>query len=157
MEKSNKGIKRHESLYPLSHHHHHALFLALKLKKIGTEKSELTVSELKNELKYFWEKNGNKHFQDEEEILLPTFATYTSIEKPEIIEMLLEHVMIRSHIHQILTSENDEVELMNDLGILLDNHIRKEERVIFPMIEEALPEDELTKLKPYLHVDEIES
>ncbi|WP_228550225.1 hypothetical protein [Salinibacillus xinjiangensis] len=65
MEKRNKGIQRHDSLYPLSHHHHHALFLALKLKRIGTEKSEL---------KYFWEKDGNQHFRDEEEIVLPVFA-----------------------------------------------------------------------------------
>ncbi|WP_228550226.1 hypothetical protein [Salinibacillus xinjiangensis] len=69
--------------------------------------------------------------------------------------MLLEHVMVRSYVHQILTSKNDATSLMNDLGQLLDTHIRKEERVIFPLIEEALPEEELQKIKPCLHTDEI--
>ncbi|WP_234028591.1 hemerythrin domain-containing protein [Lentibacillus sp. Marseille-P4043] len=154
MAKRNKGIKRHESLYPLSHHHHHALVLALKLKRIGTEKSELTENELKSELERFWEKDGNQHFRDEEEILLPVYVQYTSIEQPEITEMLLEHVTIRSHVHQILTYEDNLVSLMNNLGELLDTHIRKEERVLFPMIEAALPEHELQKLKPYLHIDD---
>ncbi|GAB3049771.1 hemerythrin domain-containing protein [Virgibacillus ainsalahensis] len=149
------GIKRHEALYPLSHHHHHALFLALKWRKAGTEKSEMTVDALKNELDYFWETNGNQHFRDEEEILLPVYAQYESIEQPEITDNLLEHVTIRSYVHQILTCEANIVPLMNKLGELLTTHIRKEERVIFPMIEEALPEHELQKLKPYLHTDEL--
>jgi iron-sulfur cluster repair protein YtfE (RIC family) len=155
MEKPNKGIKRHEALFPLSHHHHHALFMALKFKKAGTEKSKNSPEELKEELKQFWDINGNQHFRDEEEILLPIYAKYGSLEKQEITEMLLEHVQIRSYVHQILHTDENLVTLMNQLGQLLDDHIRKEERIIFPMIEKALPEEELVKLKPYLHVDEI--
>jgi iron-sulfur cluster repair protein YtfE (RIC family) len=43
---------------------------------------------------------------------------------------------------------------MHQLGEMLDDHIRKEERVIFPMIEDALPEDVLMELGPYFHGDE---
>ncbi|MFC3039695.1 hemerythrin domain-containing protein [Virgibacillus xinjiangensis] len=154
MEKQRKGIKRHESLYPLSHHHHHALFMALQLRRIGTEKSKLTADEMKNNLEYFWERDGNQHFRDEEEILLPVYAQHDSVERQEISEMLMEHVIIRSHIQQILASEEDPTSLMNHLGQLLETHIRKEERVIFPMIEKALPEEELKRMEPYLHVSE---
>ncbi|MFC2948055.1 hemerythrin domain-containing protein [Virgibacillus sediminis] len=110
---------------------------------------------MRDSLKYFWEKDGNQHFRDEEEILLPVYAKYQSSEQPEIAEMLLEHVTIRSYVQQIITSDENSVSLMNRLGQLLDSHIRKEERIIFPMIEDELPEKELQKLKPYLHVDEI--
>ena len=42
---------------------------------------------------------------------------------------------------------------MNELGELLETHIRKEERIIFPMIEEALPEEKLQELGFYLHIN----
>jgi len=154
MDQPKKGIKRHEALYPLSHHHHHALFLALRLKRMGTDKSKLTVDEMKKEVEEFWEKDGNQHFRDEEEIVLPVYAQYESVDHPEIIEMLLEHVKLRSYVHQILTTEDDPIPLMNDFGELLNTHVRREERIVFPMIEKELPEHELQDLKPYLHVHE---
>ncbi|MRH43508.1 hemerythrin domain-containing protein [Aquibacillus halophilus] len=146
-------MERHESLYPLSHHHHHALFLALSLRKVGTEKSKLSVDEMKKELQLFWEPNGQQHFRDEEEILLPAYAQNESIDHPEITAMLLEHVKIRSLINQILNQTEELEPMMHELGQLLDIHIRREERVIFPMIEQALPEDVLKGLEPYLHKD----
>jgi len=92
MAKRDKGIMRHEALYPLSHHHHHAFVMALKLKRAGTKKSKHTTDELKKELDVFWKKDGNQHFRDEEEIVLPVYAKYADMNHPEIIEMLLEHV-----------------------------------------------------------------
>ncbi|MCT2536122.1 hemerythrin domain-containing protein [Aquibacillus koreensis] len=153
MKTKNKGIKRHESLYPLSHHHHHALFLALNLRKVGTDKSNYTLDELKEELRVFWEDGGQQHFRDEEEILLPNFALYSSTNHPEIAEMLLEHVSIRAIMKQILDKNEADEAVMYELGQLLDTHIRREERVIFPMIEEALPEEVLVNMAPYLHND----
>src|SRR5699024_11766657 len=75
-------------------------------------------------------------------IVLPFYEKYTDINKPEIIEMLLEHVQIRKGMTQLLADELT-IEEMQALGVMLQSHIRKEEQVIFPMIEAALPEDEL--------------
>lgn len=149
MSEVKRGIKRHESLYPLSHHHHHALFLALKLKRSGTEKAMLANNLLKNELIWFWENSGQQHFRDEEEILLPHYAIYGSLDREEIREMLLEHVQIRSLIFQIEKSDPNSA-LFQELGELLEEHVRKEERVIFPFIEEALPDGMLEDLAPLL-------
>lgn len=154
MNEKRKGIKRHESLYPLSHHHHHALFMALNLKQAGTDKSKQTLEELKMELAKFWKQGGQEHFREEEEILLPVYAQFTDIEKqPEVVKMLVEHVQIRARILQITSTESPEAELFRDLGQLLDTHIRTEERVIFPMIEKAVPEEKLMDLSAYLHVN----
>ncbi|SHF95272.1 hemerythrin domain-containing protein [Ornithinibacillus halophilus] len=147
----HKGIKRHESLKPLSRHHMVGLHVALKLKRAGTEESRLTLEEIKRDVDDFWNPNGQEHFREEEEILLPAYAEYASIEQPEVIEMLLEHVKIRSQIKQILDAEEFNTSKMQALGELLETHIRKEERVIFPMIEKALPEEKLIELAPYLH------
>lgn len=145
--------RRHDALHPLTHHHHHALVAALKLKRAGTKDSDLTIEEVKNELRSFWESGGQEHFREEEEILLPVYARYASLDRPEIPEMLLEHVQIRAMVQEILEKGTDLVGQMNQLGKLLEAHVRKEERVIFPTIEDALPEEQLQKLKPYLHTN----
>ena len=151
MERKRKGLKRHETLKPLSRHHMIALHLALKLSRAGTDKSRLTVEEIKQELQEFWNPNGQEHFREEEEILLTAFAQHASIDRDEIKEMLLEHVEIRALIDTILKMDEIDITVMHKLGALLEMHVRKEERVIFPMIEKALPEDVLKELAPYLH------
>lgn len=154
MSGKRKGIKRHESLYPLSHHHHHALVLALKLKQAGTERSNMPLVDLKEEVIQFWENGGQQHFREEEEILLPAYAQVNQIEdQPVIGMMLVEHVKIRALVNQLSQKETVQADVLNELGMLLDAHIRAEERVVFPMIEKALPEEKLNELSAFLHVN----
>lgn len=150
MKSRKKGLKRHEVLQPLSRHHMIALHLSLKLRRIGTEKSTLTAEELKQEVKNFWEPEGERHFREEEEILLPTYSKYGSIDDRLIIEMLLEHVQIRALVHDIMDAPTPDVQQLKKLGTLIEQHVRKEERVIFPMIEKALPETVMQKMAPYI-------
>lgn len=152
-KKKRESLKRHESLQPLSRHHMVALHLGLKLRRAGTDKSQLTLEEIQQEVREFWEPDGQEHFREEEEILLPTFAQYASIDRPEMVDMLMEHVQIRALIDQILKMEKDEIDIsiMHELGELLETHVRKEERITFEMIQKELPEDVLTELGPYLH------
>ncbi|HLR59242.1 MAG TPA: hemerythrin domain-containing protein [Pseudogracilibacillus sp.] len=148
-----KGIKRHDALKPLSRHHTLGLHIGLKLSRSGTEESKITLKEIIADTKKFWSPGGEEHFREEEEIVLPVYAKYADINKPEIVDMLLEHVTIRSGMKQLLNDELT-IEEMRNLGKLLQDHIRKEEQIIFPMIEKALPEIELEKLAPYLHEHE---
>src|SRR5690625_7634097 len=87
------------------------------------------MEEVKQDVQDFWEPEGNEHFREEEEILLTAFAQHASIERPEIEEMLLEHVKIRAQMDTLLQKEEIDISLMNDLGVLLESHIRKEERI----------------------------
>src|SRR5699024_3813671 len=135
---------------PLSRHHMVGLHVGLKLSRAGTEESRLTLDEILQDAEDFWKPDGQEHFREEEEILLPAYAEFADIDQPEIIELLLEHVIIRSKMNQLLNNELT-LEKMRELRKLLTEHIRKEERIIFPMIEEALPEKKLIELAPYLH------
>jgi hemerythrin-like domain-containing protein len=146
-----KGIKRHDSLKDLSRHHMIGLHLALKLKRAGKEESRLTIEEIVKDADDFWNPDGQEHFREEEEILLPAYAQFEDINRTEIIELLLEHVQIRSLFDKLLKSKEADLNVMHELGALLETHIRKEERVVFPMIEKALPEEKLQELAPYLH------
>lgn len=145
----NRPAKRHPSLQPLSRHHHHALVVAQML-ILQQEPQE----EIKDKLKDFWVNGGREHFREEEEYLLPEYAKYQSLDRPEIYGLLVEHVKIRSLISGICADGN--LGKMKELGEMLKEHIRKEERVVFPMIQEGVPEESLRKLEP-LFSEHIES
>ena len=145
-----KGLKRHEALQPLSRHHMIGLHVGLKLSRTGTDKSKNSLEEIIEDTREFWFLGGQEHFREEEEILLPAYAIHEDINQPEVIEALLEHVTIRSGMKRLFDGELQEEE-MRELGTLLHNHIRKEERTLFPMIETALPEEKLQELAPYFH------
>ncbi len=140
-------IKRHPSLQPLSRHHFHGLVIAQNLLRVGTDPDGLAIMDVQADLAEFWSSGGRDHFREEEEILLPVYSRYASLDRPEVSEMLLEHIRIRSLVDQIVTRQVESVAVMHELGALLRDHIRKEERVIFPLIEAALPTDELERLE----------
>lgn len=146
------GIPRHEAMRPLSRHHHHALMTALKIRRVFEgEVTEDQLEQLREDCLHFWDKDGNEHFREEEEILMPAYSRYASIRHEEMIEMLLEHVHIRALYDAIREREGDLAENLQKLADALDVHVRREERVIFPMMEKALPEHVLQKLSPYFH------
>src|SRR5699024_1278248 len=97
---------------PLSRHHIKGLHLVLKLKGAGTEKSQLTVEKIRKESEAFWNPNGQNHFREEEEILLPAYAQYADINDATVIDVLLEHVTIRSHMSKLLSKEGMNIEEM---------------------------------------------
>lgn len=143
-------MKRHESLHPLTHHHHHTLVMAQKLKKFSdSDRIQPTTREVID----FWIQDGEKHFRDEEEVLLPLYAQYESVNQPCIQEMLIQHVEIRSYIRQIRMNQSAKPELFRQLGALLEKHVRLEERTIFPMIEQAVPENYLYQANGQYHRD----
>src|SRR5699024_4535771 len=145
-----QGIKRHEALQPLSRHHMIGLHVGLKLSRAETEKSKISIEQIIEDTREFWFLVGQDHFREEEEILLLAYAAYANMNQTEIIEMLLEHIKISSEIDRLLNEELNNEEI-REFGSFLHDHIRKEERILFPMIEAALPEVKLQKLALLLY------
>ncbi|WP_093042731.1 hemerythrin domain-containing protein [Thalassobacillus cyri] len=148
-------MKRHEALYPLSHHHHHALVTAVELKKAGTEKTEKSLQEYRRSVIDFWNQDGRGHFRDEEEVLLPLYAQYGNVDQEPIRKMLIQHAQIRGMVEQIREQPRLTAEQFRELGELLDDHVRLEERTIFPMIEEAVPKKLLYQANGRFHRDSV--
>jgi iron-sulfur cluster repair protein YtfE (RIC family) len=139
-------MKRHQSLIALSHDHHHGLMLAQLIKKGAPEYKGLP-TDLIGKVKYAkeaWEKELKIHFKNEEKILFP-FVKDRDAELDQLIEDILEeHKKIKGLVKSLDTSENKE-EVLNDLGVLLEKHIRKEERKVFQKIQ-LLFKDKLNEL-----------
>jgi iron-sulfur cluster repair protein YtfE (RIC family) len=135
-------MKRSEALTALSHQHHQGLFAALQLKRARRD----TAAEARKIFLDFFEREGARHFRAEEELLLPAFARHTDVDDEAIARVLTEHVDIRRRRQDLERSADPNPTELRELGERLESHIRFEERVLFPMIEEALPVDELERL-----------
>jgi hemerythrin-like domain-containing protein len=135
-------VKRSDALAPLSRQHHQGLFAAMKLKRADAAGA----AEARAAFVDFWEREGRDHFRVEEEVLLPAYARHGEHDHPAVVRVLVEHVDLRRRGEDVAAAADPDPAALNDLGERLERHIRHEERVLFPLIEEALPPDELARL-----------
>jgi hemerythrin-like domain-containing protein len=135
-------MKRNEALQQLSRDHHRALEAALKLRRAGEDDTE----RVRGDYLYFWREHGALHFKVEEDVMLPAFARHGDESDPAVVRVLADHAEIRRRSAELEESANPRPEDLNAVGELLADHVRHEERVLFPMIEEAMPEDALVEM-----------
>lgn len=127
-------VKRTPELAPLSRDHHHALVAAQRLRQ-ATQDSAAAARE---QAIAYWRSDGELHFRLEEEVLLPAYADHGDAYADLVAHVLCDHVALRSRIAAL---ERDQLSLdrMRDLGRRLAEHVRLEERELFPLIERTLP------------------
>jgi len=135
-------MKRHKSLIPLSQDHHHGLMLAQLIKKGTPEYKGLptTISGKINYVKLAWENELKIHFENEEKILFPAIKGKNHDIDKLIEEILEEHNQIKTLVSNLSTCEIPD-NTLNDLGVLLEQHIRKEERSFFEKVQILLDKD----------------
>jgi iron-sulfur cluster repair protein YtfE (RIC family) len=145
-------MKRNKSLYLLSHDHHHGLVEANRIVNIDISVGYNLLTNYKNDFLKFCNKELMKHFQDEEEILFPIYRKFSKENNPDVIEALKQHTDIRLRISELeITSVKEQlIDLLKLLGRKLKEHIRFEERQLFPAIEEIIPEDYLKQIEAKL-------
>jgi hemerythrin-like domain-containing protein len=147
-------MKRHSSLHPLSQHHHFALIQALGMRRAAeapAEKRAAAVARQAEKFVRFWQKSGNVHFREEEEVLLPAYARHTRLDRDaEVMRVLADHAELRAAVRDFearLAAKTpiDAAEL-GRIGKLLHDHVRLEENEVFPRIERVLGEEQLNSM-----------
>ena len=130
-------IKRNQELVVLSQEHHHALVFCTRLKK-----AHLTdVKTLQLFVDDFWSTNTATHFDNEEKWLLP------EMENNEIKnQFIAEHQQIRALVSQIKNATDEVVEVAVELAQVLNNHVRFEERILFPYLKKKIPADKMAEI-----------
>jgi len=138
-------VKRSPELRDLSEEHHYGLVAAraLRLAAAGEEPISTAVDEFLAE----WTEGIQPHFRSEEEVLLPGFAAVAGMDHPLIARTLDEHEELRLEVSRLSRAEGETERLVaGRTAQLLHDHIRFEERILFPAIEECLAGDQLQRL-----------
>jgi Hemerythrin HHE cation binding domain len=131
-------MKRSEALAPLSRDHHQALETALRLRRA----TDASLDAALDRLGAFWASVGRRHFEIEEELLLPALSDERWTAMAERVRS--EHVDIRQRAAALEQAAT--VEAARELGERLNAHVRFEERELFAHLEAALAPTELERL-----------
>ena len=139
-------IKRSAQLKTLSRDHHIGLLFAWKIKE-GLSKN-VAPQRLKNYVNFFFENHLKIHFRDEEVLL------FNRIDDNVCIQAKKEHQQLLRQLVNINNASPDNQDVYLELVKILNEHIRFEERVVFPRLEEILPISTLNLVNDFLEKDE---
>jgi hemerythrin-like domain-containing protein len=131
-------MPRHPVLVRLSHDHHHGLALALRCRKQALGRLKPTglagLKERAEEFQVFVAQNLDRHFRAEEQVLFPSMRADIAESAGLIDDLLADHSRLRALLPR-LEDESALAKVLFDAGDLLERHIRREERELFPMFE----------------------
>ncbi|MEO8820082.1 MAG: hemerythrin domain-containing protein [Ginsengibacter sp.] len=134
-----KPLKRHDDIVKLSKDHHAGLLFCWKIRqgvKFHVEKNRMI-----RYVKYYWDHHFSTHFHEEEAFL------FAPVKNDEVQKAIEDHQKIKIFIDKIGVSgvEKKEDDLL-ELADTVDNHIRFEERILFPHLQKTLSEAQLQKI-----------
>lgn len=141
-EIKNKPIKRSGYLVTLSRDHHGGLLFCWKIKQ--ALKMDITFDRIDNYIRFFWDNHLKEHFV-EEEILLFNQLDCQLTHKGRCDHKVLSEWFNRA-VRYGLASEEEYSTFIE----ILTNHIRYEEREIFPYLETKLPAETLAGIRDIL-------
>lgn len=130
--------RRHDSLLPLTHDHHHALRNGRAL-RVAAEGDPSARTEAAEGFLRFFRTESITHFREEEEVIFPLVALHERAPTAGINRVLNEHVVIHALVRELEAQMEDGEpvgETMLRLAELLKAHVRFEEDELFPLIEE---------------------
>jgi hemerythrin-like domain-containing protein len=134
-----KPIKRNQHIMRLSKDHHFSLLFCWKVRQ-GL-KHETQTERIIKYVQYFWKHHLEPHFREEETIL------FSPLKDEWVQKAINDHKQIRKQLNQLpANSVDDTKKQLKDWANLIDDHVRYEERELFPHLEKRLSEDQLEKI-----------
>jgi len=143
--------KRVPALIVLSHDHHHGLALALRLrqgdKALLNDGWTHNRKEQAKRVTEFHKEELRAHFRAEEDALFPVMREHVP-ESGHIIDGLLgQHREIERMVEELEGADEPRLSgILEAFGVLLDRHIRIEEREFFPLFEQSLPAETMRRV-----------
>jgi hemerythrin-like domain-containing protein len=133
-------MKRNTNLQALSRDHHHGLLLAWKIRQGLKFSADLQI--IADYIAYFSAAALFPHFEEEEKQILTCLAEGDSLKQRTI----KDHENISGLIHQLAAAKEIGPALILKIADSVEQHIRFEERELFPHLEELLNTDQLREI-----------
>ncbi|MEX6688005.1 hemerythrin domain-containing protein [Danxiaibacter flavus] len=127
-------MKRNQKIVPLSRDHHSGLLFCWKIRQGLTLGAD--ISRIRNYVLYYWEHHLLHHFKEEEKILFilkDNMLIQKAVDDHQRIETLIDTIK----------QEKADTDTYQSLASMVNDHIRYEERELFPYLEETLSQDQL--------------
>ena len=125
-----KPQKRHKALQPLSREHHHGLLLSWKI-RAGFSK-DIDPKRIRTYANWFYENHLIPHFELEEIHIFSILEAENELVK----RALAEHRRLK----RLFTDKDDDLKRLSKIEEELEQHIRFEERILFPEIQKVATE-----------------
>jgi hemerythrin-like domain-containing protein len=142
----DKPIKRTTYLQPISREHHHGLLLCWKI-KTGLAKG-IPAVRIKTYADWFYQHHLLPHFDIEEKHIFPILGSDNTL----VAQAIDEHRQLTKLFSGHLPLEDS----LKQIQVLLDQHIRFEERTLFNEIEKVATEDQLKTIAGIHNEEEFE-
>src|SRR5712692_3157791 len=142
-------MKRHPALISLSRDHHNGLVQALRLRRAATDGDPSARLAAAREFVVFFRNEERVHLRDEEEELFPLLLRHVPSQPAPLREARAQHMQLEGFARKLeiaMAVGTVDRETLDAAGELLDAHIRLEERQLFPLIEELVPDHDLRRL-----------
>lgn len=136
-----KPLKRHKALQPLSREHHHGLLLSWKI-RTGFSKN-IEIERIKTYADWFFNNELIPHFELEEAHIFPILKADNELVK----RALAEHRRLK----RLFNDEKDVERSLHKIEEELEQHIRFEERILFPEIQKTATEAQLALIEEIHH------
>ena len=140
--------RRHDSLIPLTHDHHHALAQARRLEEGASFTDISERRRAADDFVNFYLGRVLRHFHEEEELFFAPLVDHEEA-RDEVMKAVAEHLRIHALVRVLrrgLVDGEADPETMRTLSKLLTTHVRSEEKNVFPLVERLLTPEELTDL-----------
>lgn len=137
--KSQTPIKRHPAIVSFSKDHHFGLLLVWKIRQgLGKAVDPIRIS---NYVSFFFEKDLEKHFREEEQLLFCELPVEDELRK----RAEADHLKILKLVAAV-TEKKDDIVLLHQLADELEAHIRFEERELFNHLQNNIKADDLERI-----------
>ena len=134
---NNKPQKRHKALQPVSKEHHYGLLLSWKI-RAGFSKN-IEPKRIKVYADWFFENHLIPHFKMEEAHVFTILNKSNTLIK----RAMADHRRLK----RLFTESGNEAKTLSKIEEELENHIRFEERVLFPEIQKVATEAQLRQIE----------
>jgi hemerythrin-like domain-containing protein len=140
-------VKRHPTLTPLSRDHHRELLQARRMRRAADRDAASRLAAADAFIASFFSETV-AHFRREEEELFPLYVRHVG-STPLLERILREHMQLHGLVRALrseVAASDVAPETLRELGDLLHDHVRIEERELFEEIQRVVPAAELARL-----------
>jgi len=131
-------MKRNEHIVKLSRDHHFTLLFCWKIR--SGLKFEIEPTRIIKYVYYFWQIHMQPHFSEEETIL------FSPVNDGKVQKALDEHIQIAEQVKALHANGTSAANQLLILADTVDNHVRYEERELFPHLEKILSDEQLESI-----------